>query len=96
MKKYAWADDIGFEFAVPRGARLMDVLVGLDMSPSNKDAKSLIRSGGVRVNGVRVTDPLALAEEGIVTVGSGVGLVATGMAAKKYMIRLSENAERSP
>lgn len=88
MKTYSRLDTIGFAHSIPMGERLMDVLVGLEMSPSGKDAKSLIRSGGVRVNGGVITDPVFSFERGdsIVSVGSGAGLVASGVAAKKYRV----------
>lgn len=88
MKKYNRLDTIGFAHSIPSGERLMDVLVGLEMSPSNKESKSLVRSGGVKINGGVVTDPLFSFEHGdsIVSVGTGVGLVSSGVAAKKYRV----------
>jgi len=88
MKTYNRLDTIGFAHSVPSGERLMDVLVGLDMCQSGKEAKSLVRSGGVKVNGGVVTDPVFSFERGgsIVSVGTGVGLVASGSSAKRYRV----------
>jgi ribosomal protein S4 len=88
MKTYNRLDSIGFTHSIPTGERLMDVLVGLDMCRSGKEAKSLIRSGGVKVNGGVVTDPVFSFDRGdsIVSIGAGAGLVSSGSAAKKYRV----------
>jgi tyrosyl-tRNA synthetase len=38
---------------------LIDVIVGLGLAPSKKEARRLIEQGGVRLNDVPVTDPFA-------------------------------------
>ncbi len=81
------ADDGGFRWIAPRGSRLIDCMRLLRMASSNKDAKRLIESGGVRVNDVPEDDPARTFGLGkfYIRVGSGQGLTAAG-GAKFYLV----------
>lgn len=88
MKRYQRADRIGSTYFVKHNDRVIDVIVGLGMCGSNKEAKRLIVGGGVYMNGNRVTDPMDKIKGGEISVGSGEGLVASGLAAKRYFIHI--------
>ena len=45
-----------------RPVLLIDVIVGLGLAPSKKEARRLIEQGGVRLNDEPVTDPFAVYE----------------------------------
>ena len=97
---YERADSVGFAYYVPDQSRLTDVLVGLGMAESAKQAKNLIREKGVRVNERVVEDcqfTLAgnrVSWEGLdghaIQVGNGIGLGRLGRA-KKYFV--AENTQ---
>ena len=87
---YEKADACGYAYYVPDGERLMDVLVGLRMCESHKEAKVLVRGGGVRVGGREERDPVVTLDEPgrryKVAIGNGVGLVASGATAKTHEV----------
>jgi tyrosyl-tRNA synthetase len=56
-------------YAVPRGANIVQILVGSGLANSNGDARRLVRQGAVVLGDRRIEDERVLLEEGVLKVG---------------------------